>query len=413
MLKIVSGGQTGVDRAALDAAMGLKLPHGGWCPQGRRAEDGVIPARYQLQESKSRQYAVRTRWNVRDSDGTLILARATLNGGTALTADVAASLGRPCLVVDPASAGSANTARQWMKTHSIRVLNVAGPRESSDPGIYEVALRFLRRLLRQPVQTKRRGARSLSDVTSELLDGLQRGELETRTLSEGLAIDFAVLLQHAAPEVTLTDEELATLAKPHGITRRMEAAGQLLLRHVGMDRASIERFSGHPSDTVRGWAAYMVGGMPDLSLARRLQLVRPLADDPHFGVREWAWLALRSHIAEDVETSIARLQRWTNSRSGNLRRYAVESTRPRGVWCAHIGELKTSPEMAMPLLEPLKSDPAKYVQDSVANWLNDASKSQAEWVQELCLRWETESPTDATRRICRRAQRTLRKTGRQ
>ncbi|MFG0333977.1 MAG: YpsA SLOG family protein, partial [Maioricimonas sp. JB049] len=316
------------------------------------------------------------------------------------------------LVVDPGSAASRNAARKWIEAHSIRVLNLAGPRESSDPGIYDPALQFLRQLLRRLTQPARMGARRLADVTSDLLEGLQRGELETRTLSEGLAIDFAVLIQHAAPDVTLTDEERATLAKPHGITRRMESAGQLLLRHVGVAPEVIERFREHPSDTVRGWAAYMIGCTPNVSLAWRLQQIRPLADDPHFGVREWAWLALRSHIASDIQASVARLQRWTRSRSGNLRRFAVEATRPRGVWCAHISQLKASPEIGLPLLEPLKSDRSKYVQDSVANWLNDASKSQPEWVEELCLRWETTSPDDATVRICRRAQRTLKKTRR-
>lgn len=135
----------------------------------------------------------------------------------------------------------------------------------------------------------------------------------------------------------------------------MESAGRLLLRHFGEEQQAIERFACHPSDTVRGWAAYMVGGLPNVSLARRLQQIRPLADDPHFGVREWAWLALRTHIAGDIEASIARLERWTGSRSENLRRYAVESTRPRGVWCTHVTELKDSPEIGLPILEPAES----------------------------------------------------------
>lgn len=241
VLKIVSGGQTGVDRAALDVAIELNLPHGGWCPQGRRAEDGVIATKYQLQETKSRQYAVRTRWNVRDSDATLIIAREPLQGGTALTAEIAQSLDRPCLVVAPSTSGNVTRVRKWIDTHSIRVLNVAGPRESSEPGIYARALGFLRRLLGNLKSQRSTGARRLADVTADTLDRLQRGEQETRTLAEGLAIDFRTLLQHVAPELSLSADEEATLAKPHGITRRMESAGPAaaasLWRRTAGDRA--------------------------------------------------------------------------------------------------------------------------------------------------------------------------------
>ncbi|PSQ85488.1 MAG: molybdenum cofactor carrier, partial [Bacteroidetes bacterium QH_2_63_10] len=85
MRKIISGGQTGVDRAALDAALAFNVPVGGWCPKGRRAEDGQIPDRYPLEETPSEAYEQRTAWNVRDSDGTLIITDGSLEGGTALT----------------------------------------------------------------------------------------------------------------------------------------------------------------------------------------------------------------------------------------------------------------------------------------------------------------------------------------
>lgn len=149
--RIVSGGQTGVDRAALDVASALGLECGGWCPAGRRAEDGAIPERYPLRETGSPRYEARTEWNVRDSDGTLILTRGEPSGGTALTADFARRFGRPLHVVDLATGASPAAARAWLEAHRIEVLNVAGPRESAAPGIHAAATAFLAELLRPAV----------------------------------------------------------------------------------------------------------------------------------------------------------------------------------------------------------------------------------------------------------------------
>jgi hypothetical protein len=145
--KIVSGGQTGVDRAALDVALEGGLSCGGWCPRGRRAEDGPIDLRYPLKETPWDGYPQRTEWNVRDSDGTLILTRGAPDRGTALTIELARRLGRPYLVVDLGQPSDAIAVRTWARTHGIRVLNVAGPRESSCPGIHDEAAAFLRQLL--------------------------------------------------------------------------------------------------------------------------------------------------------------------------------------------------------------------------------------------------------------------------
>jgi hypothetical protein len=145
--KLISGGQTGADRAALDAALALGIPCGGWCPRGRRAEDGPIDERYPLQETPSAEYAQRTEWNVRDSDGTLVLTRGEPRGGTAFTLDIARDLGRPVLILDLARAPVAGAVGNWLRREGIRVLNVAGPRESGAPGIHEEALRFLRAAL--------------------------------------------------------------------------------------------------------------------------------------------------------------------------------------------------------------------------------------------------------------------------
>lgn len=146
-MKIISGGQTGVDRAALDAALELGLPCGGWCPRGRRAEDGVIPARYPLRETDSDEYAVRTELNVRESDGTLIITRGRPSGGTAFTIAMARKYKRPYMVVDLASCSKGIEhcldICRWISDNHIMTLNVAGPRESGATGIYEDAKEIL------------------------------------------------------------------------------------------------------------------------------------------------------------------------------------------------------------------------------------------------------------------------------
>ena len=146
-MKIVSGGQTGVDRAALNVALELGLETGGWCPQGRRAEDGEIAQLYPLRETPSRSYSQRTEWNVRDSDGTLILYRGILGGGTRLTAELARRYGRPLSMLDLTGDEDTEKVRQWLQAHAIRILNIAGPRESGEPGIQVQAQVFLRLLL--------------------------------------------------------------------------------------------------------------------------------------------------------------------------------------------------------------------------------------------------------------------------
>jgi hypothetical protein len=135
-LTIVSGGQTGVDRAALDAALAMGLAVGGWCPLGRWAEDGPIPRRYPLRETPTQDYAQRTEWNVRDSDATLILFRGRLTGGSARTAEHAARFERPLLTLDLDAAPAPAAAADWVRRQGVRVLNVAGPRESGAPGTY-------------------------------------------------------------------------------------------------------------------------------------------------------------------------------------------------------------------------------------------------------------------------------------
>ena len=147
-LRIVSGGQTGVDRASLDVALDLGLPAGGWCPKDRRAADGRIPDCYPLRETLASDYDTRTRRNVEDSDGTLILNSGELDGGTALTAHHAEVIDKPCLVVALETGIEPAAFHTWLNRHQIAVLNVAGPRENLRPGVYKAAYRLLAMLLR-------------------------------------------------------------------------------------------------------------------------------------------------------------------------------------------------------------------------------------------------------------------------
>jgi len=143
-MKIVSGGQTGVDRAALDVALELGMECGGWCPAGRAAEDGPIDARYPLRETLSADPAQRTEWNVRDSDATLILTSSTPSPGTQLTVETARRLGKPLYTFHASSPEEVGMFRRWLQAYRVRTLNVAGPRESEAPGIYLRARCILR-----------------------------------------------------------------------------------------------------------------------------------------------------------------------------------------------------------------------------------------------------------------------------
>ena len=148
--KIISGGQTGIDRGALDACLDLKFPAGGWCPKNRRAEDGEIHEKYPLRETHSEKYDERTRLNVKDADDTLIIARQPLAGGTLLTLQVARELSKPFLVVHPESSENGdviNTILEWLNNNTISVLNIAGPRQSEWQQAHETSYRITANLI--------------------------------------------------------------------------------------------------------------------------------------------------------------------------------------------------------------------------------------------------------------------------
>jgi 3-methyladenine DNA glycosylase AlkC len=253
----------------------------------------------------------------------------------------------------------------------------------------------------------RKGARRMADIPPAILRQLNRGEIECISLVECLAVDFASILKHSVDNVS--DQTLRDIkaAKDMGWLGRTKYAGEILYRDMGL--AVVSDLAGHTSDQVRGWAAMLVTAAPKLSLKKRLALVKPLADDPNPGVREVAWIALRPFVAAELESALELLQPWTESKSGNIRRYACEITRPRGVWCAHITALRNDPAPALPLLAALREDPSRYVQNSVANWLNDASKDNPAWVKKVTQQWQRGTVSKETAYICKRALRTLNK----
>jgi len=260
----------------------------------------------------------------------------------------------------------------------------------------------------------RKGAARIALIPDEVLQALNAGAIPTANLNEFLAID----LQQLAPAVTQaiglnpTHERLQDTLAMLGSFKPMKRHG--LIAHALYDMtaesrdpdAVAQRLVTHPSDVARCWASDWVR-WSSWPLARQLQAQARLAADPHFGVREMAWAAVRDDVMGELDLALDLLQGWVLDANENIRRFASELTRPKGVWCAPIKALQAEPQRALHLLEPLRADPSRYVQNSVANWLNDASKTQGPWVDAVCQRWECESPCDATRYIVRRARRTM------
>jgi len=236
---------------------------------------------------------------------------------------------------------------------------------------------------------------------------LQEGKAETRHLADMLAIDMARLLQRLG----LPPTDIAALdLQNQGFVSRMRRAGTLIGSRYS--EAEIRALQSHASDTVRGFAAYAtveaLSREAPQTAGGFCRAIRPFAADRHFGVREWAWMAVRPALAARLAEAIDTLTPWVRDPDPNIRRFAVEVLRPRGVWTRHIPALRRDPSPILPLLNPLQTETHKYVQDSVANWLNDAGKDNPAFVIALCQSWRIAQPDHpGTRRICRRAQRRL------
>ncbi|WP_338050717.1 HEAT repeat domain-containing protein [Ramlibacter algicola] len=263
---------------------------------------------------------------------------------------------------------------------------------------------------------QRKGAARIALIPAEVLEALNDGLVPTVHLNELLAIDLPRLARNVALQVGLDaqaerlQDTLAMLGVFPPMRRHMHVARALYdLAAEREDRDRIAHaLATHPSDVARSWAAQWIA-FSGLALPEALQSVRRFATDPHFGVREMAWMAVREEVGRDVEGAVTLLLPWVHDGDANVRRFASELTRPHGVWCAPLKTLKAQPWLALQLLEPLKSDPSLYVRNSVANWLNDASRTHPEWVQATCGRWLLESPTAETTSLVRRALRTVRK----
>ncbi|MDP5083061.1 MAG: DNA alkylation repair protein [Rickettsiaceae bacterium] len=239
----------------------------------------------------------------------------------------------------------------------------------------------------------------MKKISQEVIDALNSGQRESGNLMEFLSVDIKLLLKNVLPEFSCP-----IFPGNFGVTKKYRLIGTELQKQFGFE--IFEKLKAHKSDTIRTFACYLLGEQK-ISFVQKLKLVRPLADDNNAGVREWAWIVLRDDLILDLEDSIKLLVAWTSDPSDNIRRFASELTRPRGVWCKHITALRAQPWLGLPILLPLYSDPAKYVQLSVGNWLNDAGKDHPSWVIDLCREWQNNSSTAETNKICKRAMRNL------
>jgi 3-methyladenine DNA glycosylase AlkC len=248
---------------------------------------------------------------------------------------------------------------------------------------------------------KRVGARRPADVPIAVRQELESGRCETVNLMEQIAIDQGTLLAAIIPSAKTYANEMRTTR----LTDRMREGARVLLELKG--REGIEEATTWRSDTARGWGAMAIGLLPaSVSLHARLSLAKIFARDPHFTVREWAWIAVRPQVAANIHSAIALLEQWAVDDDSSVRRFASEVTRPRGVWCRHIPLLKATPELAIELLQPLHADPARYVQLSVGNWLNDAARTRPDWTRSTCDSWSCNA-SSATAAIIRRGLRSF------
>ncbi|WP_109301440.1 DNA alkylation repair protein [Aquimarina sp. AU474] len=258
----------------------------------------------------------------------------------------------------------------------------------------------------------RKGARSLKDINAEVIEYLNKGIIETKNLMEWLATDQLVLLKIILKEIDknewFSDFEIAVNAQKKPTSNSNTKIIGETFGLLTTDATIYNTLKTHTSDIVRCWSCWAQSTQQD-TVPDLLNVMKPYIADTHFGVREVVIFASKERMIEDLDTAILILSKWTGDVDENIRRYVVEALRPVGVWTKKISAFQDDPSKGLQLITPLKSDASKYVRDSVGNWLNDASKSQPEWVQSVCNKWKNESPTKETTYIIKRAMRTINK----
>ncbi|WP_298512129.1 DNA alkylation repair protein [uncultured Kordia sp.] len=256
----------------------------------------------------------------------------------------------------------------------------------------------------------RKGPRSLKDLNPEVVEYLNKGLVETKNLMEWLATDqlglLKLVLEMLDKSAWYEDFEVAVNAQKKPTANSNTKVIGETLGLLTSDEKIYNRLNAHTSDLVRCWACWAQSTHHD-SVPELLKAIKPYAADTHFGVREVVIFATKERMMTDLDTSVELLTEWTTSNDENVRRFAAESMRPIGVWTKKIPAFQEDPAKALSILNPLKSDASKYVRDAVANWLNDASKSQPDWVTAQCTQWKKESDTKETAYIIKRGMRTI------
>ena len=258
----------------------------------------------------------------------------------------------------------------------------------------------------------RKGARKATDIPAEVIKLLNGGFIETANLTEWLAADQLAILKKTLKKINQSKwykqfEAAVNSQKKISANNNTRVIGQLFGELI-KDKDTLKLLKTDTSDIVRCWACWAIASQQKTT-KKLLTAIKPFAGDKHFGVREVVIFATKERLAKDLETAIPVLSTWTKSKDENVRRYAAETLRPTGVWTKKIPLLHEQPDLGLPILNPLKADPSFYVQNAVANWLNDASKSQPDWVIKLCAKWEKESDAKATKYIIKKGLRTINK----
>jgi 3-methyladenine DNA glycosylase AlkC len=252
----------------------------------------------------------------------------------------------------------------------------------------------------------------MADIPGPVLRALAAGRSESVNLMEWLAADMASLARTVARETA--HEELkgalvqaAPAVAAQKITGRLMLLGDAIAAVAEPGSPALRELESHQSDLVRQWACYATIRSPTWRrLEDRLEAVRPFANDTNMSVRETAWMAFRPYLAAELDKGLHLLATTATDRAPNVRRFAVEVSRPRSVWGAHLAPLKTDPTPARPLLEHVRHDPSRYVQLAAGNWLNDAAKTAPMWVNGLVEEWLIDA-CGHTHHIIRRGSRSL------